>query len=879
MQTKTDTHPSTFTDVFSSPPKKQRPHSTNPAMSSGGKPHTAPATMNPSTNNGFQQQPRKSYSLKSAKIERSATARLQKHHDERLKEQKAALQAPALPPLHLSAGALARAKRGTTPSAISNGSITPRAVSKMVIPKGKEIVSNVWETRIKERTYDLNLVTKQMAVYEPLLDDYLTDYFQNPQTRRHLTNLGLIDSDGTIIDHKDFKYAQIKLQKLEYEKEVMKHQQERELDREIEIAIRSKAKTDKQKMQEKYQSMGDPKKGQTFPEFLNNYPVTMWRTVLLYAERPPSLTHVGISRRPKTAKRSLSNSAAKGPLSESEKVHHMFTNARKQFDLGDLESVNSILCEIIALIRKSPNNSVLDTNEGKEDHFSISQAIQDAIDKAGISLTGSERLLIGYIQKLGGNVEVVIQCLREGRVQSELQPQKTPSMPKLNSASHSSSHSVHATSPPTTARPQSARPTRTAQYPAATSFPNVIGSESAPTIPHFERPQSARKTRDAEFYAASDFSIGDNGSTVSVHMERPTSARPTRGAVEVLEPVLAMSEFSSEIGSEREEVDPDTIGIQAGEGCTSGGFKDSGPLLDVLDGDGDTGCEKLQEAIDTEHENTDLGQIDAIAAAGKAEQESNQISDEVGAADEPNLDYEENFEPEDTLLQQTSASGQPEEGDENMKKEIGMQFEEVEAELQYEENFETDNGTQFDQLPQEHEEQKTEVSEVTEVEKQDVVDSRDQNDDLATEQVHDNTQQESNLQLEESRETPLQESLETQSAIKLGSAFLTQKDLDGFFENGSDSEESFLYNGIGGARSDSEIRSNSRIGSANDSMLSVCHNDLEKTFVASPLKNEDHESVEMKHSLTSVSDSLTRLAQEASRTGNLGGHKLTIIMS
>ncbi|KAJ3056255.1 hypothetical protein HDU99_007439, partial [Rhizoclosmatium hyalinum] len=303
-------------------------------------------------------------------------------HNERLEKirklRESTLKAPELPPLHLSATALARAA-SASPSIISNGSVSPAAVSKIVIPKGKEIISNVWETRIKERTYDLNLVTKQMPVYEPLLDDYLWDYFQNPKTRRHLTDLGLVARDGTIIDHKDFKYAQIRLQKMEYERNILKQDQERILDREIEIAIRKKAKTDKMRMQEHFQSMPDPasRAGKPYPEFLQNYPVTMWRTVLLYAQRPPSLTHVGVPRqRPKTSRRP---NTSKTPLNDSENVHQLFSNARKEFDAGNLEATSNILCEIITLIKKPISQTSLNG-----DHMQISQAIQDAIEKAGI---------------------------------------------------------------------------------------------------------------------------------------------------------------------------------------------------------------------------------------------------------------------------------------------------------------------------------------------------------------------------------------------------------------------------------------------------------------------------------------------------------------
>ncbi|KAI8606964.1 hypothetical protein BC830DRAFT_1184639, partial [Chytriomyces sp. MP71] len=169
------------------------------------------------------------------------------------------LPPPALPPIHLSQTAMERATRGTNPSAVSFAgpdNTLPSVVARMEVPKSKEIISDAWAARIKERQYDINLVTKSMDVYEPLLDDYLWDYFQNPNTRKHLMKLGLIKPDGEIIDFKEFKYAQIRLQKEEKERQVRKNQEERDLDREIEVAIRNKIRRDKVMFHEKYQNMG-----------------------------------------------------------------------------------------------------------------------------------------------------------------------------------------------------------------------------------------------------------------------------------------------------------------------------------------------------------------------------------------------------------------------------------------------------------------------------------------------------------------------------------------------------------------------------------------------------------------------------------------------
>ncbi|KAJ3027730.1 UNVERIFIED_CONTAM: hypothetical protein HDU68_003221 [Siphonaria sp. JEL0065] len=617
-----------------------------------------------------------------------------------------------------------------------------------------------------------------------------------------------IDADGTIIEHKDFKYAQIKLQKIEYEKDVLKHQQERELDREIEIAIRSKAKTDKQRMQEKYQTMGDPTKGSDFPEFLNTYPVTMWRTVLLYAERPPSLTHVGISRRPKTSKPVPISKT----LTEAEKVQQMFANARKQFDNGDMEAVNVTLCSIISLIRRP---SELCHGQDLYDHYTISNAIQEMIETAGLTLTSSERLLIGFIQKLGGNVEVVIQCLCQGRIQSEMNFKRIDTVPKIASVSSLRKSEIQfpSVSSPPLVRPQSARPARSAQYPTVMSFPNVIGSESAPSFSHLERPQSARKSRDAAFYPASDFSIGDNGSTISVHLERPTSARPNRQSE-----FPATSEFSSDIGSDREEEivyadievsqnTPSAAGVVA--------YLASTELADVI-----SSTENAYSHKSLLIENETAAEIHATEnATDKFSSKESLIHEDLiykELAAEPELACCES-----SKCPKSEAKETTEESIEYGGKELYNSIEPgLSASISHIEEFESyDSDVGSGQYEQVQEENETEI--------------------------------------------------ERQSAIKLGSAFLTQKDLDGFFEDGS--EDSFIYSGIGGARSDSEIRSNSQIDSMNDSISSLClkEHGLEKAFVASPLKHENQESAEMNHSLTSVSESLTKLAEVASRTGIL----------
>lgn len=46
--------------------------------------------------------------------------------------------------------------------------------------------------KIREQIYDANLIGNQMQQYEPLLDDYLTDYFHLPAVQKHLKKVGFV---------------------------------------------------------------------------------------------------------------------------------------------------------------------------------------------------------------------------------------------------------------------------------------------------------------------------------------------------------------------------------------------------------------------------------------------------------------------------------------------------------------------------------------------------------------------------------------------------------------------------------------------------------------------------------------------------------------
>ncbi|KAI8845875.1 hypothetical protein BJ741DRAFT_572928 [Chytriomyces cf. hyalinus JEL632] len=415
----------------------------------------------------------------------------------------------SLPPLHLSPAAVERINRSCMTSVLyvpgSTPDPIPPSLAQMPIPRFKNIKSNAWASRMKERQYEINLVTRQMEVYEPLLDPYLSDYFQNTNTRKHLRNLGLIRPNGEIIDHLEFKYAQIKKDREKKEAQLQKEREDRELDREIEVAIRTKIRKENSMRHQQYQSMGRQGHQKPYPEFLADYPVSMWGTVLLYAQKPPSLTHVGGVRRRGTKSAPQKPRPEKRPDSETHAIQKLFSNAKERFDLGDFAAVKNVLRELVSSLSQP------DTMGSQEEleHYATSQAIQEAIEKAGISLTSSERLLLGYVVKLGGNVEKLLLRLQKSRQYGD---------------SAGAVESLPALKPD---RPQSARPaTRDSDYPPISETTSNLTTSSS--TPHLIRPNSARKTRISDFKEASEFSLGDRSENNSVHFVRPPSARPNR---------------------------------------------------------------------------------------------------------------------------------------------------------------------------------------------------------------------------------------------------------------------------------------------------------------------------------------------------------------
>ncbi|ORZ32372.1 hypothetical protein BCR44DRAFT_1239668 [Catenaria anguillulae PL171] len=92
--------------------------------------------------------------------------------------------------------------------------------------------------RAREKIYNVNLVSRGMPSYEPLLDGYLQDHFATPSIRAHLKRLGIIDSDGYIIDEREFQHMQLAMDRAEKAIQLERESQQRDLDREVEVVVR-----------------------------------------------------------------------------------------------------------------------------------------------------------------------------------------------------------------------------------------------------------------------------------------------------------------------------------------------------------------------------------------------------------------------------------------------------------------------------------------------------------------------------------------------------------------------------------------------------------------------------------------------------------------
>ncbi|KAJ3241925.1 hypothetical protein HDU78_001630 [Chytriomyces hyalinus] len=354
--------------------------------------------------------------------------------------------------------------------------------------------------RERERVYDVNLVTREMPLYEPLLDEGLQDYFSSANIRKHLVNVGLISGDNRVIPKRQFNRNQVHLDRVAHEERNCKTEEERELDRNIEHAIRHHIRGEKHKYSKHNRLPMNVENAKKYPEYLAAYPVTMWKAAMLYAEKPPALeltekqlfsqlTKMSAKRlreygldpnkvipqlhhiksKAKLKRVAPSVMAAKkaevhDDLSEMEMEAEkmspalkLFEMAKKQYEKRDLNATKLLLHELVRVVGgMAPSVSPVNSSEELDMTEEISSL-------SSVPLENSEIMLIGYIKRLGGNVDKVLK---------QIEANKRP-----------------ASSAPTTSKIQT-----------------TIGRLSAPTISAKLRPSTARPSREAEYPIGSEFS-------------------------------------------------------------------------------------------------------------------------------------------------------------------------------------------------------------------------------------------------------------------------------------------------------------------------------------------------------------------------------------
>ncbi|KAJ3071465.1 hypothetical protein HDU98_005274, partial [Podochytrium sp. JEL0797] len=230
-----------------------------------------------------------------------------------------------------------------------------------------------------------------------------------------------------------------------------------------------------------------------YPEFLSAYPVTMWKAALLYTDPPPSLelTETGLLNKLKNLSRQKlreygldpakvipkiellktklkcksrvkSKSPVHDDVSEIEMesgspVLKLFGMARRHYEKNEMASTKMFLHELVKLVGASSRPASLSHSVEDLDFF------EDIKRKAGVQLEPTELLLVGYIQKLGGDVDKVIKHLASKKTAESIAVPLTT----LDNNSLSS---------PQKLRPTAARPSRESEFPIGSEFSD-FGSE------------------------------------------------------------------------------------------------------------------------------------------------------------------------------------------------------------------------------------------------------------------------------------------------------------------------------------------------------------------------------------------------------------------
>ncbi|KAJ3156354.1 hypothetical protein HDU89_004136 [Geranomyces variabilis] len=385
--------------------------------------------------------------------------------------------------------------------------------------------------RGRERTYDVNLVTTHMPLYEPLLDEYLADYFNSPKIRQHLQKLGLVDAEGNIIDAKRFKYNQIRLDQAQYQANIMKRMEELDFDRDIEVAIRRQNELEKAPRSHKLRKAVESAPSTLpYPEFLANYPATMTRTALLYAEKPASLTKAEEMLVAKLRQQAPRKLKALGLTPEllSGKEQHARNEARRDRKL--LWKAGSSSRQASAGSARAPHGAGKrpttaapgsrrndqrelvvhddlsgDEWEGLEGHEVTTGAGASRGPKQLHEQDSVTNLFeIAKRQYQSGNIDDAETQVR--RILQRVGRPGTAAATAGNETNGTSKASAAGSTPPRTA-PASAATTR----PTSAAVAKLRSGRSTPRHRSL-RPKSARPTRESHFPIASDFSDFDAGS-------------------------------------------------------------------------------------------------------------------------------------------------------------------------------------------------------------------------------------------------------------------------------------------------------------------------------------------------------------------------------
>ncbi|KAJ3255895.1 hypothetical protein HDU77_003470 [Chytriomyces hyalinus] len=316
----------------------------------------------------------------------------------------------------------------------------------------------------------------------------------------YLTAFGVkISDDSRVIPKRQFNRNQVYLDRVAHEERNCKKEEERELDRHIENAIRHHIRGEKNKYSKHYRLPMDAEQSEKYPDYLSAQPVTQWKAAMRNAEKAPALkvteaqlfsqlTKMSAKRlreygldpnkvipqshqvksKEKLKRVAPSVIAAKkaevhDDLSEMEMeaermspVLKLFEMARKQYEKRDLNATKLLLHELVRVVGGMPP---LISPSQSLDELNITQDINSL---TSVPLDSSEIMLIGYIKQLGGNVEKVIKQIeaKKGSVSS------APTSSKLKSTIGR----LSAPSVSTKLRPSTARPSRDAEYPIGSEF-------------------------------------------------------------------------------------------------------------------------------------------------------------------------------------------------------------------------------------------------------------------------------------------------------------------------------------------------------------------------------------------------------------------------